>query len=150
MGIQIRIGIDNHPSFGWISFRMAKNKTLYLRNLMVRDNSGAKTRQLIGSRPKTLSKYGNLTPISRVISSTKREPQVRKGVELGKVAKRIVVNTRAPMKGWNGIVRWNQKTTVVVVKNGTQLLGNRIQTKLPKSLFGKGRTLRSTLERRNG
>jgi hypothetical protein len=54
------------------------------------------------------------------------------------------------MKGWNGIVRWNQKTTVVVVKNGTQLLGNRIQTKLPKSLFGKGRTLRSTLERRNG
>jgi hypothetical protein len=60
------------------------------------------------------------------------------------------VNTRAPMKGWNGIVRWNQKTTVVVVKNGTQLLGNRIQTKLPKSLFGKGRTLRSTLERRNG
>ena len=116
------------------------------RNLYVRDNSGAKTRKLIQPRSRNRGTPFQTT-LSRVISSTKQQKQVRKDIEHGKVVKVLLVNTRANMKGLNGIVRCNQKTTVVVVNEKGNLSGTRLRTKLPKSLYGKGRSLRPISER---
>lgn len=115
-----------------------------MRNLIVRDNSGAKTRRLI--RPRT--PYPR--PMSRVVSRTKKETQVRKGIRQGKVSQILLVNTRRPMKGKNGILRRNRGSKVVLLKRrrfgkkkkSMDLRGTRILTKLPKYLSGKGRRIR--------
>jgi len=120
--------------------------TLYInsqRNLRVRDNSGVKRIKRLLPIPQTNSKLK-----TRVITELKTQSQQsRKNLETGKLVRFLLVNTRARMKGKNGVLRRNQTTTVVVVNetrnlSSATLTGTRISTKLPKSMYGKGRRIR--------
>jgi len=76
--------------------------TLYInsqRNLRVRDNSGVKRIKRLLPIPQTNSKLK-----TRVITELKTQSQQsRKNLETGKLVRFLLVNTRARMKGKNGV-----------------------------------------------